>query len=98
MCVRNFSSNIDAALVVGPEDDVAWLGTTPAGEGVYAVIHRRGGVFTHVYRVGRCPVRGRAGVVHLVGVLSGGRLRDARKLAAYKLAARYDEPTLHAAE
>ncbi|EKV27283.1 hypothetical protein C882_1785 [Caenispirillum salinarum AK4] len=96
MCSRSIQSNIDAALVVGPHDDVAWLGTTPAGEGVYAVVHRRGGVFTHLYRVAEGAVRGRGGLVHLEAVLPGGRLREARQLAAYRLSARLDAPPVRA--
>lgn len=92
MCSRHYRSNIDAALVVGPHDDVAWLGTTPTGEGVYAVVHRRGGVFTHLYRVAASAIRGRGGLVHLEAVLPGGRLREARHLAAYRLSARLDAP------
>lgn len=102
MCSRTIQSNIDAALVVGPHDDVAWLGSTPKGEGVYAVIHRRGGVFTHLYRVTESAVLGRGGLVHLEAVLPGARLREARQIAAYRLSARLDvlsdTPHLQAAE
>lgn len=85
MCDRetlSLSSNIEPALVVGPDDDVAWLGTTPRGERLYAVVHRRGPVHTHLYRVAPCPVRRHGAVVHLETVLPGARLREARALAA----------------
>lgn len=93
MCLRNYQSNINNALVVGPHDDVAWLGTTPAGEGVYAVIHRRDGVFTHVYRVSANATRGRGGLVHLEAVLPGARLREAQQVAARRLSAMFREPS-----
>lgn len=97
MCDRIHRSNIDPALVVGPGDDVAWLGATPAGDDVYAVVHRRHGLFTHVYRIGRCPRRNRP-LVHLERVICGARLREARVFAAARLGAYYIQPALAAAE
>ncbi|SOE01391.1 hypothetical protein [Caenispirillum bisanense] len=74
-------SLIEPALVVGPADDVLGL---PGG--VYVVVHRRFGTFTHVYRAERCRRTGRT-EVHLLRVLTGARLAEARAWVRARLPA-----------
>lgn len=91
-------SLIEPALVVGPADDVLGL---PGG--VYVVVHRRFGTFTHVYRAERCRRSGRT-EVHLLRVLTGARLAEARAWvranppAAEQASAAAAAPVLQAAE
>lgn len=77
----------DPALVLGPGDELAFLGFRERMRrgrveraALYAVVHRRSGVWTHVYRV----IRGagaRRSEVFLLKVLSGMRIDDARAWA-----------------
>ncbi|MCA1940687.1 MAG: hypothetical protein LDL26_06790 [Caenispirillum bisanense] len=83
-------SLIEPALVVGPADDVLGL---PGG--VYVVVHRRFGTFTHVYRAERCRRTGRT-EVHLLRVLTGARLAEARAWVRTHLPAVADGPTVAA--
>lgn len=81
---------IEPALVVGPHDDVLGLPESrgdAAGEGVFVVVHRRFGTFTHVYRTRVCRRSGRT-EVHLLRVLAGERLLEARAWARERFPAR----------
>lgn len=83
-------SLIEPALVVGPADDVLGL---PGG--VYVVVHRRFGTFTHVYRAERCRRTGRT-EVHLLRVLTGARLAEARAWVRTRLPAAAAVPAVAA--
>ncbi len=80
------------AIDLGPEDScltVILRGTRSAtrSETVAVAVHRRFGVFTHVYVAVASPVRGEA-AVHLVRVLEGERVGEAVDWALATLAAR----------
>jgi hypothetical protein len=51
----------DLTLIVGPDDDVHFLGHAEESShgGYYAVVHRRHGLWTHLYRIAhdRVPER-----------------------------------------
>lgn len=72
-----FRSGTDArtALVLGTDDTVIPLGDAPAGRAgerhtLVAVVHRRFGVWTHLYRVTRTAAP-RSTLVHLLRVAEG---------------------------
>ena len=71
--------NPDLTLTLGPEDEAHFL--CPAagvGQGSYwAVIHRRHGAWTHLYRVAQDRFSQRL-LVHLVAYFEGERLEEAR--------------------
>jgi hypothetical protein len=84
----------DLTLILGPEDDAVFLGFAdwpgPLNRRlrgmVYAVIHRRHGVWTHIYRVAPDRTTDRL-LVYLEKVLEGERLDDARAWIAPALEA-----------
>ena len=71
--------NPDLTLILGPEDEAHFL--CPAagvGQGAYwAVIHRRHGAWTHLYRIAQDRVSQRL-LVHLVAYFEGECLEQAR--------------------
>jgi hypothetical protein len=71
--------NPDLTLILGPEDEAHFL--CPAagvGQGAYwAVIHRRHGAWTHLYRIAQDRFSQRL-LVHLVAYLEGECLEEAR--------------------
>lgn len=82
----------DLSLILGPDDVAVAVGPCPLPPRdrryvrgtLYAVLHRRFGVWTHVYRVLEEEGHGRM-LVHLDKVFAGDRLDEA---VAWALAAR----------
>lgn len=81
----------DLSLVLGPDDSVIQVGTcTPPGRGrhvaatVQVVVHRRHGLWTHVYRVLQGDRPGRL-LIFLHKVFEGERIDEARRWAVDNL-------------
>ncbi|HVI53094.1 MAG TPA: hypothetical protein VM661_17930 [Candidatus Sulfotelmatobacter sp.] len=62
----------DLTLILGPEDEAHFLGHAAArGQGsYYAVVHRRHGLWTHLYRVAQDRTPGRL-LVHFEAFFAG---------------------------
>lgn len=62
----------DLTLILGPDDEAHFLGQAVAkgGGAYYAVVHRRHGLWTHLYRIARDRVPGRL-LVHLEAYFPG---------------------------
>ncbi|WP_431855901.1 hypothetical protein [Azospirillum sp.] len=81
-------SQPDLSLILGPDDTAVAVGPCPLPDSgrrfvrgtVYVVVHRRFGLWTHVYRVLEEDRPGRM-LVHLDKVLAGDRLDEARDWA-----------------
>lgn len=79
---------VPAALFAGPEDTVVFALThlppprrgRQHAESLYVVVHRRHGIWTHVYAIGTERMRNRT-EVRLLKVLAGDRLAEALSLA-----------------
>lgn len=78
----------DLSLILGPDDTAVAVGPCPlpckgrrfVRGTVYVVVHRRFGLWTHVYRVLEENQPGRM-LVHLDKVFAGDRLGEAREWA-----------------
>lgn len=74
----------DLTLILGPDDEAHYLGpacgqSKDKGKGGYwAVLHRRHGLWTHLYRIAQDPHGGPRLLVHLAAYFEGDAVDQAR--------------------